>query len=212
MSLPKNKQKSSLQENRYLKRVNAVFFILLLFLAIGVWRIPTMLTIYTAPDISKSFVQKNGDIPLHSVYGFARVFWESLNYCEEDCGKEFLPTLKKYKAYITQTCQHDLEKHFKESGNLYNFRSRLLLPTDDVLFDPANIKQVSSNMWYVKLKYNLKDYVGSVLTRDNIMLYPIKVIRSNKPKSINPLGMEINCYFGKGPVVLEKRPTKKEAH
>ncbi len=212
MSLPKNKQKSSLQENRYLKRVIAVFFILLLFLAIGIWRIPTTLKVYTAPDISKSFVQKNGDIPLHAVYGFARVLWESVNYCEEDCGKEFLPTLDKYKAYITKSCQHDLTKHFKSSGNLYNFRSRLLLPTDNTMFSPDKIRQASTNTWYVKLEYNLKDDVGSVVTRDNIMLYPLRVIRSDKPMNINPLGMEIDCYFGKGPVVLEKRPTQKEVN
>lgn len=205
MSIPKNKQKVGLQEIRYHKRINIVLLIVLAILAVGIWRIPTTIKVYTAPDVSKSFVQKHGDIPLHAVYGFARVLWESLNYCEEDCGKEFLPTLEKYKAYITKTCQHDLKTHFQQSGNLYQFRSRLLLPTEDTMYSPDKIQKMSDNTWYVKLKYNLKDDVASVVTRDNITLYPLKVIKSEKPISVNPLGMEVDCYFGEGPVILEQR-------
>lgn len=205
MSIPKNKQKVALQEIRYHKRINIVLLIVLAILAVGIWRIPTTIKVYTAPDVSKSFVQKHGDIPLHAVYGFARVLWESLNYCEEDCGKEFLPTLEKYKAYITKTCQHDLKSHFQQSGNLYQFRSRLLLPTEDTMYSPDKIQKMSDNTWYVKLKYNLKDDVASVVTRDNITLYPLKVIKSEKPISVNPLGMEVDCYFGEGPVILEQR-------
>ncbi len=208
MSLPKNKLKSNLQEIRYYRRINAVFLIVLLLLTIGIWRIPTLIKIHTAPDISKAFVQKNGEIPLHAVYGFARYLWENINYCEEDCGKEFLPTLKKYNAYVTRSCQHNLKSHFEKSSNLYSYRSRLLLPTDDAIFSPEKICQVSSNTWYVKLKYNLKDDVESVVTRDNIMLYPLKIVRSDKPIAVNPIGLEIDCFFGDGPVVLEKRIEK----
>lgn len=205
MSVPKNKQRAAQQQIRYQQRINIVLFILLGVLAIGIWRIPSTIKVHTAPDVTKAFVQKNGEIPLHAVYGFARVLWESLNYCEDDCGKEFLPTLEKYKPYITKSCQHDLRNHFESSGNLYNFRSRLLLPTEDTMFSPDKIQKVTDNTWYVKLEYNLKDDVGSVITRDNIMLYPLKIIRSDKPLSINPLGMEIDCYFGNGPVVVEQR-------
>lgn len=205
MSVPKNKQRATQQQIRYQQRINIVLFILLGVLAIGIWRIPSTIKVHTAPDVTKAFVQKNGEIPLHAVYGFARVLWESLNYCEDDCGKEFLPTLEKYKPYITKSCQHDLRNHFESSGNLYNFRSRLLLPTEDTMFSPDKIQKVTDNTWYVKLEYNLKDDVGSVITRDNIMLYPLKIIRSDKPLSINPLGMEIDCYFGNGPVVVEQR-------
>ncbi len=211
MSNPKNAQQKQLQEVRYHRRTNLVFFALLLFLAVAVWRLPRTIKVHTAPDVTKAFVQVNGEIPAHAVYGFARVLWESLNYCEEDCGKEFLPTLEKYKPYITKACRHDLKSHFESAGNLYRFRSRLLLPTQDSLYSKDKIQQVSSNTWYVKLKYNLKDDVNTVETRDNIMLYPLKVIRSDKPLSINPLGMEIDCYFGDGPVVVERKSTTKES-
>lgn len=210
MSSPKNLQQKQAQELRYHRRSNAIFFALLLFLSLAVWQIPKTLTVHTAPDVTKAFVQKNDEIPAHAVYGFARVLWESLNYCEEDCGQEFLPTLEKYKSYLTKSCQHDLRSHFERTDNLYRFRSRLLLPTEDSLYSQDKIQQISSNTWYVKLKYNLKDDVNTVATRDNIMLYPIKVVRSDKPLSINPLGMEIDCYFGNGPVVVERQSTHKE--
>ncbi len=210
MSIPNNKLEQYQQEVRYHRRSNAVFFLLLALLAAGVWRIPKTLKVHTAPDVTKSFVQRHGEIPPHAVYGFARVLWESLNYCEEDCGKEFLPTLDKYKPYVTKSCRHDLRKHFERTDNLYRFRSRLLLPTEDSLYSEDKIQQVSTNTWYVKLKYHLKDDVNSVATRDNIMLYPLKIIRSDKPLSVNPLGMEVDCYFGDGPVVIERKRIKQE--
>lgn len=210
MSQPKNVRQQQNQEVRYHRRANTVFFLLLLSLTYAVWHIPRTIKVHTAPDVTKAFVQGHGEIPAHAVYGFARVLWESLNYCEEDCGKEFLPTLEKYKPYVTKTCQYDLKSHFESSGNLYRFRSRLLLPTEDSLYSADKIQQMSSNTWYVKLKYNLKDDVNTIETRDNIMLYPIKVIRSDKPLSINPLGMEIDCYFGNGPVVVERKSSSQE--
>ncbi len=210
MSTPKNKQQSGAQEIRYHRRLSVLYAFMIGGLAVAVWRLPSTLRIYTAPDVTKSFVQSSGEIPPHAVYGFARVLWESLNYCEEDCGKEFLPSLEKYKAYITKTCRHDLQRHFENTSNLYQFRSRLLLPTEDSLFSEDKIQQVSSNVWYVKLKYQLKDDVNNITTRDNIMLYPLKIIRSDKPLSVNSLGMEIDCYFGDGPVVLERKPIKEK--
>lgn len=210
MSVPKNKIQQYEQELRYHRRSNALFFIVLLILAVAIWQIPRTIKVHTAPDVTKSFVQRNGEIPPHAVYGFARVLWESLNYCEEDCGKEFLPTLEKYKAYVTKSCQHDLQQHFTSASNLYRFRSRLLLPTEDSLYSEDKVQQVSSNSWYIKLKYNLKDDVNSVATRDNIMLYPLKIIRSDKPLSVNPMGMEIDCYFGNGPVVIERKSTQEK--
>lgn len=210
MGVAKNNQQQSLQGNRFLKRVLILSFVINLLLAIGYLRLPKMIKVHTAPDVTKSFVQKADEIPLHAVYGFARVLWQSLNYCEEDCGKEYLETLKKYRSYLTKTCQHSLTTHFNTTRNLYDFRSRLLLPVEDTMFSNEKIQQLSNNVWYVKLKYNLKDDVRGHPTRDNIMLYPIKVIRSDKPLSINPLGMEIDCFFGDGPLVIERRIIKQQ--
>lgn len=208
MGEPKSKSQKAEQDMRYQRRINVAFFIILVFLTIGVWRIPTLIKIHTAPDITKSFMQRNGQIDSQTVYGFARTIWEAINYCEHDCGQEYLQAIDKYSSYITKNCQHDLRSHFDTTRNLYTYRSRQLLPTEKVIFSTDNIKQQSSDLWYVKLEYNLKDEVNGVIIRDNMMLYPLKVIRSNKPLKVNDQSLEIDCYFNEGPVVLEARPVK----
>ncbi len=205
MSEPKNKVEVQRQENRFLKRIIIVFFVIIIFLGIGIYRIPTNIVVYTAPDVTKAFSQKSGSVPPNAVYSFARILWESINYCEEDCGKEYPEKLDKYSIYLTKSCKRQLKNHFSKNKELYSYRSRLLLPTDNTMFTQDRIRQMSSDSWFVKLEYNLKDDVKGHVTRDNIMMYPLNVIKSNKPLTVNPIGLEVDCYFGDGPVLLKKK-------
>lgn len=205
MSLPKNKHQRDLQDNRFLKRIIVALFVMLVFIGIGLWRIPTLIKIHQAPDVTKAFIHRADDIPAYAVYGFARVLWESINYCETDCAKDYPKQLETYKAYLTKSCYRDLENHFSSNMSLYSFRSRMLLPSENTVFNEKNISQVSNSLWHVKLEYNLKDDVEGLMTRDNLMMYPLKIIRSAKPLTQNTMGMEIDCYFGDGPIILEKK-------
>ncbi len=209
MAKPKDKLELFIQENRYLKRVIVLFFIVIIFLGFAIWRLPNQFVVYTAPDVTKGFVQKTGTVPPSTVYGFARMLWETLNYCEDDCAREYPQKIDDYKNYLTRSCRHDLLSHFESNKQLYNYRSRMLLPSDNSLFSNDKIKQVSNGVWFVKLEYTLRDDVRNIETRNNLMYYPIKVVRSNKPLTLNPVNLEIDCYFGDGPAILKQNTVKQ---
>lgn len=200
--LPKRKTEQLAQEGR-LK--NRIIFILLGILAFAIYKYstyPNQLTVYTPPDISKAFVQKPGDVPATTIYGFARTMWETLNYCEDDCQKEYPKALTKYRAFLTKQCYDDLNRRFERQADFYDARSRRLIPTENAVFDLENVKKISSDMWYVVLEYILDDDIGGITTRRQKMQYPLKVTANSAPTQFNPWGLSIDCYWQE-PKVLE---------
>ena len=193
-----------LREIRFLHRALFGMIVAVLVLGIAYLRFPRTIEIQTAPDISKSFVQKIGEVPPATVYGFARTLWETLNYCAEDCGEEYPQRLKDYSPYLTRNCYRDLNDHFRRNRGLFNFRSRLLLPTENAMYSSDKIRQISSDAWYVKVEYELRDLVDGTETRKSLMLYPLRIVRSDKPRDVNPFGLDVDCYFDDGPVVLSR--------
>lgn len=195
---------------RFLHRAFLGMLCALVFLGWAFWRVPEQLTVYVVPDMSKGFVQKSGEVPASSVYGFARTLWETLNYCKTDCGEEYPKNLENYSVYLTRACYDDLFTHFQHNRSLYNFRSRLLLPTENSMFSQDKVRQDSSgDYWLVKLEYELRDTVHGAETRNSRMVYPLKVVRSDKPIAHNGLGLDVDCYFGDGPQVLAGLEDKK---
>ena len=173
-----------LREIRFLRRALFGMIIAVGVLGVAFLRFPRLIEIHTAPDISKSFTQKI--------------------YCAEDCGEEYPQRLKDYSPYLTRNCYRDLNEHFRRNRGLFNFRSRLLLPTENAMYSSDKIRQISSDAWYVKVEYELRDLVDGTETRKSLMLYPLRIVRSDKPRDVNPFGLDVDCYFDDGPVVLSR--------
>lgn len=207
----KNKFSETNRYIRFLHRCIIGLIILLGLFSFAFVRIPKFITVYTPPDTSKAFMHKVAEIPSHAVYSFARTFWESLNYCEKDCADEYPQRLSSYSHYLTRRCLTDLQRHFDNNRGLYSYRNRVLLPTENALFNESSVKALSADNWLVKLEYNLKDEVSGSLTRYNRILYPLMVVRSNRPLDLNPLGLEVDCYYGNGPTILEQYDISEKA-
>lgn len=205
---PKNKNERQLQSSRIKDRV---IFILLAMLAYAIYKFanfPSSLTVHTAPDISKSFVQKVDDVPLQTVYGFSRTIWETLQYCVDDCATEYPKNLDKYRAFLTPACYRELGEHFSKNRHLYTMRSRRLLPTEESGFAATRVKKAAGGMWYAYQQYRLEDDIDGIKTRQQIMEYPLKIINSNAPTIANPWGLEIDCFWD-DVRVIEYKPLKE---
>ncbi len=192
---PKNKNEDYKQDIRIRNRV---IFMLLMMLAYALYKFanyPNQLRVHTAPDISKSFVQKVGDVPLQTVYGFSRTIWETMQYCVDDCAKEYKTNLDKYRQFLTPACYQELNDHFDNQQQLYTMRSRRLLPTEESGFSTERVKKVADGLWYVYQQYLLEDDIGGIKTRKQIMEYPLKIVSSSSPTINNPWGLEIDCFW-----------------
>lgn len=197
----KNKNEEQKQELRF---KNRIIFVLLLIVAFSMYKFatyPSQITIHTAPDISRSFVQKVGDVPKTTIYGFARTLWETLNFCETDCTVDFPKKIETYKEFLTKACYKELKNHFDFNKRLYSGRTRRLLPTDNSIFDLSRVEQISSATWVVNLEYMLDDDINGITTRKQIMNYSLEVSSSQVPTQFNPWGLAINCHSEEPKVV-----------
>ena len=208
-----NKFQNEERNQRFLHRAIVGLICAFFFMAWSVWRLPQQITVYHPPDISQGYVDKVGDVPLATIYGFARTLWETINYCDKDCGEEYPKQLEKYRAYLTRSCYEDLYEHYRTHRSLFSFRSRLLLPTDNAMFSTDRVrKREGAYEWGVKLEYELGDVVNGTETRISTMEYPLKIVKSGRPRDVNPHGLEVDCYFNDGPVVIvpEQKEKKEE--
>ena len=206
--IPKRKTEQIAQADRF---KNRIIVMLLCLLALAMWKFatyPKQLTIQTAPDISKAFVQRPGDVPETTVYGFARTLWENLNYCEEDCEREYPASLEKYRAFLTRSCYINLQTKFAKQKSFFTAKTRRLLPSEDAVFNVNNVKRVSSHVWFVVLNYILEEDIHGVTTRSQLMQYPLRITGGRTPTQYNPWGLTIDCFW-QAPKVLEYDPLKE---
>ena len=192
---PRRKDEQLAQESRF---KNRIIWFLLLMVTLSLYKFatyPESIPVYTAPDISRAFLQKSGDVPNETVYGFARTLWESINFCKKDCMTEFPQALEQYRAFLTSACYTDLRTRYERQSNLYEARSRRLLPTENAISDLGKTQRISRDLWHVVLEYQLDDDVGGVTTRNQTMQYPLKIVHNTVPTQYNPWGLAIDCYW-----------------
>lgn len=201
----KNQLKDYKQTDRFKNLIIVMLFALLAYNTYKISSYPDSITTYTPPDVTKAFKQKAGVVPKSTVYGFARGLWEQLYYCREDCSTDFITSLNKYKALLSNSCYNELKKHHENNQSIYSLRSRRLLATPDEQYNPeVSVQTKSNNVWHLPLSFILEDNVRGINTRREIIAYPLRVIRSNQPKSYNPWGLELDCYYADGPKYLGK--------
>ncbi|SUO96672.1 DUF2895 family protein [Suttonella ornithocola] len=199
--IPKDNKEKMAMEGRI---KNRIIFILLSIIAFALYKFstyPHQLVVYTAPDVTKGFLQKPEEVPETAIYGFARTLWESLNYCKESCATEYKENLNRYRAFLTNQCYTDLNSRFDRQIDYMGSRARRLTPTENAVFDISRVKKITPELWYVVLEYTLDEDINGVTTRKQIMQYPLKVTFSHSPTQFNPWALSIDCYWQEPSVV-----------
>jgi len=199
VSVAKTALGQSQQELRFRNRIIGLLVALLALLGIGFLRIPSLLNVYVPPDLTRpQFVRPNEVSPSY-IYAFAKLMMEALNYCPEDCGKDYVKNLTRLHDYLTPSCYQDLAMHRQRNASVYEFRSRKLLPTGDEIFDPLKVTRLDSNVWEVQIEYLLEEHVKGVETRNRRYHYPVRIVRYDVPLEKNAYQLAFDCYIPPGP-------------
>ncbi len=199
MAIAKTQQGQLQQELRFRNRIIGLLGAILLVLALAYWRLPTRLQVYVPPDLSRPQLVAPGDIPASYVYAFGKIVLEALNYCPEDCARDYVRNLNTLRDYLTPNCLQELTMHRDRQGSLYEYRTRKLLPAGDEIFDPRKVNRLDPSVWEVRLDYRLEEFVKGVETRSRRYHYPLRVVRYPVPIERNPYQLAFDCYLPPGP-------------
>lgn len=194
-------QISQLQQNlRYRDRIIALLGVLLALFGAGYWRMPTLLSVHVPPDLSRPQIIKPDEIAPISIYTFAEDLMIKLNYCREDCGKDYLKNLGDYQDYLTPRCREERKLHRERNASLYDNRAQRLLPTGDGFFDPEKVVRLSRDVWEVHLEFLREDHVRGVEIDSRRYHYPLRIVHyPGVPLEKNPFQMAFDCYLPPGP-------------
>ncbi len=124
---------------------------------------------------------------------------EQLNYCPENCAKDYTVNLNNLRNYLTPSCYQDLAMHRKRNASLYQHRTRKLLPLGDEIFDPDKVIRLDKDVWEVRVDYLLEEHVAGVETRRNRYHYPLRIVHLSLPVQLNAYQLAFDCYIGRGP-------------
>jgi len=206
VSVAKTAWGQSQQELRFRNRIIGLLFLLLAFLGIGLWRMPRLLNVYVPPDLTRpQFVRPNEISPSY-VYAFAKLVMEALNYCPEDCGRDYGRNLAELRDYLTPSCRADLQMHRERNASVYEFRTRKLLPAGDEIFAPEKVTRLDPNVWEVQIEYLLEEHVKGIETRNKRYHYPVRVVRYDAPLAKNAYQLAFDCYIPPGPRPVDRTP------
>jgi len=204
MAVPHAKYEVLHQDIRYRNRIIALLGGLLILMGLAYWRLPTLWKVYIPPDLSRPQTVAPGQIPPSYVYAFSKIMMESLNFCPEDCARDYPKNLETLRSYLTPACFEDLAMHHQRNTSLYQHRTRQLLPVGEEIFDPEKVTRLDKDVWEVRVEYLLEEHVVGVETRRRRYYYPLRIVHRRLPVNLNPYQLAFDCYIGQGPRPVEE--------
>lgn len=198
MSNITNQLKERNQQIRYRERIILGLVIILVLFAGAYIRFPNTIQVYHTPTLDSSLATNVDYVPASSVYSFAVLMWERLNYCKEDCEQDYAQNLKQTRPFITEKCFVNLADHAKNNIQLLRNRTRQLTLLDTTIFDQDKVKRIDDETWVVTETFGFNEAVNgnNLSLRKFNMVYPLRIVRNRASESINPYGFQLDCFDG----------------
>jgi len=170
-----------------------------LLMAFGWWDAPKNLTIHNPPDLRSGSTRKWWEVPPESVYTFGFYIFQQLNRWPTDGEKDYPRTIHKLGAYLTPSCQAELERDFQKRQTASELRNRTRsvfeLPERGYGKNPElRVKVQGRDRWLVNLDLATEEFYGSERVKQTFVRYPLKVVRLDVDPEKNPFGLALDCY------------------
>lgn len=163
------------------------------------------ITVHIPPDLSKGANSKPGVLLGPNSYSFGMYVWRGLNDWPESGAKDFTANIDKYRCYITPDFEQWLRKNEKEKRRESELdRTRTL--TEVLPFNLKFVSNVGNNVFSVALMMRLQERVGSMIVKNTIMNYSLRVVPDNR--HCNDMGMAIDGFMV-DPTRAEKEAEEK---
>jgi len=170
-----------------------------LLMGLGWWDSPRDLTIHNPPDLRSGSTRKWWEVPPESVYTFSFYIFQQLNRWPIDGEKDYPRAIHKLSAYLTPSCQAELESDFQKRQTASELRNRTRsvfeLPERGYGEDPElRVKVQGRDRWLVNLDLATEEFYGSERVKQAFVRYPLKVVRLDVDPEQNPFGLALDCY------------------
>lgn len=181
------------QASRFKTRIIIGQLILMIIMSFGWSAAPSDITIHYPPDLRSGGSMKVGQIADSEVYLFAQYITQQLNNWKKDGSKDYLSNINKLSAYFTPSYKAYLLQDYKarkSRGELRN-RVRNWSPTPGASYKDAYVQPLGKG-WLVWLDVDIKEYVDGGMVKNVRFKQPIRVVRYDVNRELNPWGIALN--------------------
>ncbi len=194
-------------------------WLVIILLAIGLafafrgWaNAPSDITLHIPPDLSVGSTVRVGEIPKPNVYGFGYYMWQQLNRWPRDGAEDFPAKLYRFAAYVTPAFRAELLRDMDPRSRMGELtgRVRALYEAPGAQYDDSRVQAVGPNAWTVTIEAVIEETVAGLPVKHTRIRYPLRVVRYDVDRELNPWGMAIDGFAEPGPSRIES-PVKEDS-
>ena len=171
---------------------------------------PSDITLHIPPDLSAGSTVRVGEVPKPNVYGFGYYMWQQLNRWPKDGAEDFPAKLYRFAAYVTPAFRAELLRDMDRRGRMGELtgRVRALYEAPGAQYDDSRVEAVGPNAWTVTIEAVIEETVAGLPVKHTRIRYPLRVVRYDVDRELNPWGMAIDGFAAPGPSRVEE-PAKE---
>ena len=189
-------------------RTLRVVVVVLLMAVIALWwrngSLQETRRLYIPPDLTQGMVTDFDNVPAPLVYTFAYYIWQQLNRWTNDGEKDYPTQIYKLQGFLTPGCRAALEADMNTKQGLGELRQRVR-SLQEILGQSYTRERVmieTSSSWKVWMDVNVMESIGGHPVKDVLLRYPLRVVRFDVDKEINPWGLALACDQSMRPVLI----------
>ena len=166
---------------------------------------PSDITLHIPPDLSSGSSVRVGEIPRPNVYGFAYYMWQQLNRWPRDGAEDFPAKLYRFAAYVTPAFRAELLRDMDRRGRMGELtgRVRALYEAPGAQYADSRVEVLGPNAWTVTIEAVIEETVAGMPVKHTRIRYPLRVVRYDVDRELNPWGMAIDGFAEPGPSRVE---------
>lgn len=198
----------------HIKTLRWLVLVLLIALAVLWWRnivLQDARRLYIPPDLTHGLVTDLQNVPEPLVYTFAYHIFQQLHRWPEDGEKDYPQKIYALQAFLTPICRRMLEQDMNEKYRLGELRqrARALQEVFGQSYTPDRVIKLSPGTWLTWLDVEISEWINDHPVKDVTLRYPLRVVRFDVDRELNPWGLALACDGGTRPILLTEDDIKK---
>lgn len=162
--------------------------------------------LYIPPDLTQGLETRFDNVPAPTVYTFAYYIFQQLNRWKSDGEKDYPQQIYNLQGFLTPGCRAALEADMNEKLRLGELRQRVRA-VQEVLgqsYSRQRVEIESNHSWRTWLDVSVVESINGHPVKDVLLRYPLRVVRFDVDKEVNPWGLALDCDEAMRPVLLNE--------
>lgn len=162
--------------------------------------------LHVPPDLAAGAVLRPGEPARPNVYAFAVYVWQQLNRWPRNGQTDYGQALYRFAPYLTARCRTELTADLERKGRQGELdgRTRGLQELSGHHYEDRRVEPRGPGVWVVFLDAQVDEQVGATPVKTAAIRYPLRVVRQDVDRRLNPYGLALDCYGDRdGPLALE---------